>query len=81
MKVEGNASQWTRVAESGNTITFRFCAVCGSTVHYTLNALPGFTAVALGAFADPTFPSPRISVYGDRKHPWVGLPPDIEHLD
>lgn len=81
VRVEGTASQWTRVAESGNSITFRFCAVCGSTVHYTLDALPGFIAVAVGAFADPGFLPPRISVYGDRKHPWVTLPADIEHLD
>jgi hypothetical protein len=30
--------------------------------------------VAVGAFADPAFPPPRISVYDCRRHPWVQLP-------
>lgn len=81
MRVEGNATEWTRSADSGNTITFRFCPVCGSTVHYTLGGLPGFIAVALGAFADPSFPPPRVAVYNARKHPWVTLPGDVEHMD
>jgi hypothetical protein len=38
-------------------------------------------AVALGAFADKTFPAPRISVYEARMHSWVGLPDGIEHMD
>ncbi|MBX3226455.1 MAG: GFA family protein [Labilithrix sp.] len=78
VRVEGNASQWTRRAESGNAITFRFCGVCGSTVFYELDALPGFTAVALGAFADPSFPPPSFSVYENRKHAWVTLPDGID---
>ena len=34
-----------------------------------------------GAFAEPDFPPPRISVWESRRHPWVGLPAEIEHLD
>jgi hypothetical protein len=32
-------------------------------------------SVAVGAFADPHFPAPRVSVYDCRRHPWVQLPP------
>jgi hypothetical protein len=35
-------------------------------------------AVAVGAFADPSFPPPQDSVYDCRRHPWVQLPPGIE---
>ena len=28
-------------------------------------------SVAVGAFADPTFPPPERSVYANRKHAWV----------
>jgi hypothetical protein len=31
-------------------------------------------SVAVGAFADPGFPPPRVSVYDSRRHPWVQLP-------
>jgi hypothetical protein len=38
-------------------------------------------SVAVGAFADPDFPPPRVSVYDIRRHPWVQLPPSIKTFD
>ena len=78
VKIEGRATQWSRRGDSGESMTFNFCPVCGSTVYWEP---PGFVTVATGAFADPNFPPPRISVYEERKHPWAlaagGLP--LEH--
>jgi hypothetical protein len=37
-------------------------------------------AIPVGAFADSSFPAPTFSVYEDRKHSWVTMPPDIEHM-
>jgi hypothetical protein len=65
----------------GNAITFHFCPRCGSTVYYLPAAEPNLIAVPLGAFADPGFPQPTVSVYESRRHGWVGLPDEIEHLD
>jgi hypothetical protein len=31
----------------------------------------GFVSVAVGAFADPGFPPPLVSVYEERQHPWA----------
>ena len=28
-------------------------------------------SVAVGAFADPSFPPPHVSVYEERQHPWA----------
>ena len=39
-----------------------------------------FRAVPVGAFADNTFPPPRISVWEDRKHAWVSVPDGAEHM-
>jgi hypothetical protein len=79
--VEGRASQFTRTADSGNTITFNFCPACGSTVCWQVSNQPDLVAVAVGAFADPKFPAPRHSVYEKRRHSWVSVPADAEHLD
>ena len=51
-------------------------------LHELQFAVPGFVAVPVGAFADPQFPAPRISVFERRRHHWVDLSglPDIEHL-
>ena len=42
--------------------------------------MPGAIAIPVGAFADPQFPAPVFSVYEERMHAWVGLPPGIEHM-
>jgi hypothetical protein len=82
-EIKGKATQFTRQAESGNSVTFSFCPDCGSTVFWELSAFPAVLAIAVGAFADPQFPAPRHSVYEGRRHHWVDLNglPDIEHLD
>ena len=79
--LEREASTFTRVGDAGSHITFRFCARCGSTVWWEIDALPGFVAVALGAFAEPSFAQPTVSVYEDRRHPWVTIDGAVEHLD
>ncbi|MBW8816465.1 MAG: GFA family protein [Caulobacterales bacterium] len=69
--IEGRAANWTRVGDSGGAATFGFCPTCGSTVYWEGGGIPGFVAVAAGAFADPTFPPPTVSVYEERQHPWT----------
>jgi hypothetical protein len=69
--IEGHTSQWTRVGDSGTAATFHFCPVCGSTVYWEMSGAPEFLAVAVGAFADPGFPPPRVSVYEERQHKWT----------
>lgn len=82
-RIAGNSTSFTRKGDSGGTVTFRFCPQCGSTVYWELSSVPGFFAIAAGAFADPNFPAPRVSVYERRRHDWVDLKGlrDIEHLD
>ena len=72
----GTATEWTRPSDSGNRLTFRFCPKCGSTVYWTGESFPGLVAVAIGTFADPSFPPPAISVWEETRHPWVYPPSD-----
>ena len=81
VSVEGRSTQYVRTADSGNKATFHFCPDCGSTVYYTPEQIPDVIAVAVGAFADPAFPAPRVSVYEARRHAWAGRPADVEHFD
>ncbi len=77
VQITGVSSQYLRVAESGAEITFHFCPECGATVWYQINTALDLIAVPVGAFADPQFPAPRVSVYERHKHSWVRLPEDI----
>jgi hypothetical protein len=81
VEIRGESSQYVRIGDEGSRVTFSFCPTCGSTVHYSVEGFDVTTiAIPVGAFADPTFPGPAVSVYEERMHPWVILPPTIEHL-
>lgn len=78
--IEGQSTGWTRLGDSGQPGTLYFCPVCGSTVYW---GPAEFIYVAVGAFADPSFPAPFVSVYEARRHPWAlaaGKLP-LEHFD
>lgn len=80
--IAGPASEHVRTADSGNLVTFHFCPACGSTVCWELAALPGFVAVALGAFADPSFPAPTVSIYEARAYGWTSVGGDgVDHIE
>lgn len=77
MEIAGRATECTRSADSGNTLTFRFCPVCGSTVYWEGTGFPGFVAIAIGTFADPDFPAPTLSIWEATRHRWVDLASDL----
>jgi hypothetical protein len=80
-KIEGKSSTFTRAADSSNTVTFHFCPSCGATVYWELSDFPDVLAVAIGTFADPSFPAPTISVFERRQHLWAHIAVVTEHLD
>jgi hypothetical protein len=76
--VVGTATEYVRVGDQGASFRFHFCPVCGTTLFHTEEGRgQSSVAVAVGAFADPSFPPPRASVYDSRRHGWVQLPPGI----
>ena len=80
-KVFGKATEYVRVGDQGARFTFRFCPVCGTTVFHTEEGNDRSVSVAIGAFADPSFPAPEVSVYDSRRHHWVQLPPGTTAFD
>lgn len=73
-RVSGTATEYVRTGDQGARFRFRFCPVCGTTVFHTEEGYEGSVSVAVGAFCDPDFPAPGVSVYDCRRHPWVRLP-------
>ncbi|HVN02588.1 MAG TPA: GFA family protein [Caulobacteraceae bacterium] len=73
LSVEGEARCYTRPSDRGFDVTFHFCPTCGSSVFWEPARLPDRVGVAVGAFADPTFPAPSQQVYEERRHPWLTL--------
>ncbi|AWI57578.1 GFA family protein [Sinorhizobium fredii] len=76
-KVFGTATEYVRVGDKGAKFRFRFCPVCGTNLFHTEEGREDSSVgVAVGAFADPSFPPPQDSVYDCRRHSWVQLPPE-----
>jgi hypothetical protein len=79
--VSGPSTTFARTGDSGGTATFHFCPTCGSTVYYEIDGMPDVIAIPVGAFADSTFPGPKVAVYEARQHPWVTIEGIAEHDD
>ena len=81
-RVSGDASEHIREGDRGARFRFRFCPVCGTNLFHTEEGCEDRSvSVAVGAFADPSFPPPRASVYECRRHSWVVLPSGIKRYD
>ena len=78
--VTGRSTQYVRQGDEGTRATFHFCPQCGATVYYEPEAFEGYVGIPVGAFADPGFPAPTVSVYEERMHAWVIPPSGAEHF-
>lgn len=79
--IRGHATEYVRKGDTGQSATFHFCPTCGSTLFYRLDSVEGLIGVPVGAFANPAFPAPSISVFEECMHPWVVLPDGVEHIE
>jgi hypothetical protein len=79
VRIFGRYADYVRTSGEGEERTFHFCPACGATVFYKTADAPDVIAVPIGAFADPSFPTPTVSVYESRRHPWVSVPDGIKH--
>ena len=80
VKTSGTSTEYVRVGDSGGKAKFHFCPTCGATVYYEIEGTEEFLGIPVGAFADPGFPAPRVSVYEERMHQWAVPPADAEHI-
>ncbi|HEY6135554.1 MAG TPA: GFA family protein [Rubrivivax sp.] len=80
VEINGAGTEYVRIGDEGGRSKFTFCPVCGATVFYVMEGREDSIAIPVGAFADSSFPAPTFSVYEDRKHSWVTMPRDIEHM-
>ena len=78
--LEGEQKVFERDAAEGRKLRFHFCPHCGTSLYWDGDLRPDWCVVAVGAFADPTFPSPSASIFEESKPAWVQLPDGIKHF-
>ena len=80
VEISGAGTDYVRVGDEGGRARFTFCPTCGTTVYYVIEGREDSIVIPVGVFADASFPAPTFSVYEDRMHAWVTMPPDMEHM-
>ena len=79
--IEGHSTEYVRIGDSGNSAHVPLLPALRLDGLLRAQRHPDVVAVAIGAFADPSFPPPKFSVYELRMHAWTGVPEDAEHID
>ncbi len=74
VSITGEAREFSRVTDSGNSFTTGFCPACGSTVYASASRMPQIVGVTVGTLADPSLPPPTRSVYEQSPHHWIAIP-------
>jgi hypothetical protein len=70
-----------RSDESGRWLRMEFCPRCGSTVTWTLEAIPDGRGVAGGSFDDPHWLKIDRQNWTRSKHHWLPIPPGVETFE
>jgi hypothetical protein len=81
IQASGHLSEFTRTADSGNTIRQRFCPTCGSPVFANSSARPQVTAVRAGALDDPSSVRPTMNIWCSSAPAWACLDSGLEQLE
>jgi hypothetical protein len=75
--VSGMTQSFVRDSITGKRVAFHFCPDCGSSVFWEPERMPQLIGVAVGAFADASFPMPEQAVFTSEKHGWLDLPEEM----
>ncbi|WP_245309940.1 GFA family protein [Rhizobium sp. R339] len=76
--IEGERKLFERDGADGRKVRFHFCPNCGTSLYWEGDFNPDLCIVAVGAFADPAFPAPLVSVCEQSRHDWFQLPDGIK---
>jgi hypothetical protein len=80
VRIEGEHKVYARRGDSGFELRFHFCPNCGTSLFWEGDRSPTTCGIAVGCFADPSFPAPTSSGYEESMHPWLGLPSGTAHF-
>jgi hypothetical protein len=78
--LRGEHKVYSRATSSGRKLHNHFCPNCGATVCWKAELRPDHYGIAVGAFNDPSFPAPTVSLWESSKYGWVTLPAGLEHF-
>ena len=67
LTLSGDAREYVRTADSGNAFHTSFCPHCGTSLWFFSARDPSRVGIAVGAFADASFPKPDRTVFDEEQ--------------
>jgi hypothetical protein len=81
LTIDGELSQFTSTADSGNQIVRRFCPRCGSHLFANASARPQFTVIRVGTLDEPSSVRPVVNIWAASAPGWACLDPALERVE
>jgi hypothetical protein len=81
LEFSGTLSEFTRIADSGNTITHQFCPKCGTQLFALSSGRPQFRVVRVGNLDEPSSVQPSTNIWACNAPDWAHLNPELERVD
>lgn len=81
IKIVGTPAKYEKTADSGNTVTRRFCSNCGSQLFSDSTGRPGLTVVRVGTLDDPSAVEPTTNIWAASAPSWACLDPALEQFE
>jgi hypothetical protein len=81
IKISGSPSQHQKPADSGNTVTRRFCGHCGTQLFSDSTGRPGLTVVRVGTLDEPSAIKPTSTIWVGSAPSWACIDPSLEQFN
>lgn len=80
VEVTGEATQYTRIADSGDALTHGFCPTCGTPFWLKTAKHPEGIGIAAGAIDWGSSAAPVRSVFEENRHDWIVVPETAQNF-
>ena len=81
IKISGEPGKHEKTADSGNTVTRRFCANCGTQLFSDSSGRPGLTVVRVGTLDEPSVVKPTTNIWVASAPSWACIDPSLERFE
>lgn len=78
--LKGAPKAYDVVAESGNTVSRKFCPDCGTPLFSELTAAPDIWIVKAGSLDNPGILRPSMHIWCDSSQPWMPSEDGLPHF-
>ena len=80
LEVSGELANYSKTADSGNSITRQFCPSCGTQLFGISTGRPQFRVVRVGNFDDPSLFKPTTNIWTASAPAWACLDSSLENI-